>query len=216
MGRTHTLPENSENTRTIVCVQLTHSTSLTKPRGSFRGDRFSRNPVIMIVLFWSKIFIQLFLSCGCCSNKGRKRGSRQSDVVSTANAAKKQGADSVLQSNFSSHQKGDPVSLAWKIKRSTRLIIFKKKTNINLNVLIRHLFFLFLFLNFQCRSALRWCWCSDGADTRVKSAKTRFAFDQNACRVFGYRKIMAKTKEKTFLVWGFFCCWEKRTFPRAR
>lgn len=214
MGRTHTLPENSENTRTIVCVQLTHSTSLTKPRGSFRGDRFSRNPVIMIVLFWSKIFIQLFLSCGCCSNKGRKRGSRQSDVVSTANAAKKQGADSVLQSNFSSHQKGDPVSLAWKIKRSTRLIIFKKKTNINLNVLIRHLFF--LFLNFQCRSALRWCWCSDGADTRVKSAKTRFAFDQNACRVFGYRKIMAKTKEKTFLVWGVFLLLREAYFPPSQ
>lgn len=114
---------------------------------------------------------------------------------------KKQGADSVLQSNFSSHQKGDLVSLAWKIKSSTRLIIFKK-TNLNLNVLIRHLFF--FFFNFQCRSALRWCWCSDGADTRVKSAKTRFAFDQNAWRVFGYRKIMAKTKEKTFLVCFFF------------
>lgn len=61
---------------------------------------------------------------------------------------KKQGADSVLQSNFSSHQKGDPVSLAWKIKRSTRLIIFLKKTNINLNVLIRHLFFSFSFFKF--------------------------------------------------------------------
>lgn len=170
----------------------------------------------MIVLFWPKIFIQLFLSCGCCSNKGRKRGSRQSDVVSTANAAKKQGADSVLQSNFSSHQKGDPVSLAWKIKRSTRLIIFKKKTNINLNVLIRHLFFLFLFLNFQCRSALRWCWCSDGADTRVKSAKTRFAFDQNACRVFGYRKIMAKTKEKTFFSLGVFLLLREAYFPPSQ
>lgn len=29
-------------------IALTHSTSLTKPRGSFSGVKFSRNPVIMI------------------------------------------------------------------------------------------------------------------------------------------------------------------------
>lgn len=44
LGMTHTLLLSHTHTQ----IKLTHSTSLTKPRGSFSGDKLSRNPVIMI------------------------------------------------------------------------------------------------------------------------------------------------------------------------
>lgn len=47
--RARSLPPGlAENKKHIT---LTHSTSLTKPRGSFSGVKFSRNPVIMMA-FW--------------------------------------------------------------------------------------------------------------------------------------------------------------------
>lgn len=62
-------------------IWLTHSTSLIKPRGSFRGDKLSRNPVIMM---------SLSSTVRWWSNREERGGSRLTEWRGfPANAAKK-------------------------------------------------------------------------------------------------------------------------------
>ena len=57
---------------------LTHSTSLTKPSGSLSGDRFSRNPVIMVL--GGNRTCALFL-CSDPKGSGRMKRPDRNDVV---------------------------------------------------------------------------------------------------------------------------------------
>lgn len=92
LGMTHS--QSHTHTHQTDTSQLTHSTSLMNPSGSFNGDKFSRNPVIMFALLPppKKVLIPVApRNCGCWSNREEKeRGGVVwlSDVVFTAYTAK--------------------------------------------------------------------------------------------------------------------------------
>lgn len=98
-GMTHTLTHT--HTFTHTCIQLTHSTSLTKPRGSFSGDKFSRNPVIMTAPLTQNLY-PAAPKLWMLVQQGGKRGSCLTEWRGFTADAAKNGQPKLFKASFTS------------------------------------------------------------------------------------------------------------------